>query len=112
MGTMTSRNMPTFDWKAEIAKLVYVKQALAEVDINKLWPWHLPNPPATAEDIQACEKHVGFALDPMYAAFLRHADGWQGFYHAADLFGTRDLVGGANSKRAQEGLSYIEQNVL
>ncbi|WAS87628.1 MULTISPECIES: SMI1/KNR4 family protein [unclassified Corallococcus] len=40
---------------------------------------HFPNPPATAEQIEAFEQRVGWRLDPDLRAFYLHCDG-------ADLF--------------------------
>ena len=101
-----------FDWKAEIVKLVLVKQALAEADRHKLWPWHLPSVAASDEQIEACERKLGFPLDPIYAQFLRHANGWRGFYQAVDLFGTEELCGNERLQRAREVLGYLEASVL
>lgn len=101
-----------FDWKTQIAKLAYAKQQLAEIDTQKLWPWHLPSVAATKQEILACENILGFKIDSQYADFLMHANGWPGFIQAADLFGTTDLVGGERMKKAVEILSYLEEGVL
>lgn len=101
-----------FEWKTQIAKLAYVKQQLAEVDTQKLWPWHLPNIAATKQEITDCERYLGFKIDSQYADFLMHANGWHGFIQATDLFGTTDLAGGERMRKAVEILSYLEENVI
>lgn len=100
------------NWPQEIVKLVYVKQALAEVDTRKLWPHHLPSVAATAEQIDAVEKALGMELDAKYAHFLRHADGWRGFFQTVDLFGTGDLLGSEKMLAAKEMLGAVDDGVL
>src|SRR5450830_154871 len=68
------------NWKDEIVKLVYVKQALATIDESGLWPHHLPNMGANQESISQTEKALGFKIDSEYSDFLQLADGWNGFY--------------------------------
>jgi hypothetical protein len=100
------------NWKSEIVRLAYVKQELADVDRQKLWPWHLPTVAASEQEILECEHRLGFAFDPQFADFLRHANGWQGFIQSTDLFGTTDLGGGGRMPLAQEMLGYLEGDVL
>lgn len=82
------------NWPQEIAKLAFVKQALAEVDKNGVWPHHLPAVAAPQARLAEVEAYLGYRLDTKYVDFLRHADGWQGFYQSVDLFGSGDLMGG------------------
>lgn len=100
------------DWKKEIAVMVYVKQALADVDKAQLWPHHFPSVAASDEQIAEAERHLGFPLDEHYAEFLRHANGWRGFYQAVDLFGTRDLLDSDLMKYARSLLDSIDPEVL
>lgn len=100
------------DWKKEIAVMVYVKQALAEVDKAQLWPHHFPSVAASDEQIAEAEHHLGFAIDECYAEFLRHANGWRGFYQTVDLFGTRDLLDSDLMNYARSLLNSIDPEVL
>lgn len=79
------------DWKVEIAKMFYAKQALHRTDKEELWPWHLPEVAATEDELATTEDELGFSIDPEYRDFLRHANGWKGFFHDIDLFGTFEL---------------------
>lgn len=92
--------------------MVYVKQALAEVDVTNLWPHHLPSVAATDEQIRAAEQHLGFALDARYTTFLRYANGWRGFIQTVDLFGTDDLSGSELMAYARSLLGFVEPEVL
>ncbi|KXO08913.1 SMI1/KNR4 family protein [Marinobacter excellens] len=100
------------DWKKEIVTLAYVKQALADLDVHDLWPHCLPEVAATTREIELAESQLGFALDEQYAGFLRHANGWNGFYQSVDLFGTKDLIGNEKMAVAQEMLNSVEEVVL
>lgn len=100
------------DWKKEIVVLVYVKQALAEVDAAGLWPHHLPSVKASEEQIAAAAHHLGFALDARYADFLRHANGWRGFIQTCDLFGTEELIGTDLTQHARILLDSIDPDAL
>lgn len=96
------------NWKDEIVKLVYVKQALAAVDESGLWPHYLPNLGANQESISQTEKAVGFKIDSEYSNFLQLADGWNGFYQTVDLFGTSDLAGSEKAQYATSILNVID----
>lgn len=80
-------------WTDEIVQLVFVKQALADVDKTKLWPYHLPNTGAPLAEINNAESLLDFEIDAEFKGFLLAADGWSGLYQEVDLFGTGDLVG-------------------
>lgn len=92
------------NWPQEIAKLVFVKQALKEADTKCLWPYYLPSVAATMPRLIEVESYLGYPLDKLYAAFLLHADGWNGFYQTVDLFSTADLIGSEKMKLAMESL--------
>ncbi|CAN5181353.1 hypothetical protein BH09MYX1_BH09MYX1_43610 [soil metagenome] len=99
-------------WHERIVQLVLIKQRLAEVDRDKLWPHHLLAVAATEADIQAVERHLGEAIDPTYRAFLRKAAGWNSFFQAVDLFGPSDLVVGSKWQLGQDALASLEENVI
>lgn len=96
------------DWKKEIAVAHLVKQKLAEVDVEEIWPFHLPEIAASEETLRHVEHRIGEPLDASYRAFLVHADGWDGFAIAVDLFGTRDLIGGPRKERAERLLDALD----
>ena len=101
------------DWKEQIVTMVYVKQALHEVDESNLWPWHLPNVATTEEQLKVVEEYLGHNLDSRYKLFLKQADGWQGFYQTVDLFGTEQLLGGSKMSYATMLLDVLdEESVL
>lgn len=77
--------------KADIARIAYWKQIMAEHDPVKALPWHLPRVGATAAEIEQAERAVG-RLPVDYREFLRLVNGWQAFHVLTDLFGVDDLV--------------------
>jgi len=100
------------DWKKRIVELVFVKQKLAELDVEGLWQHRLPGIAATEAKLRGVETHLSEPLNPAYREFLLHADGWQAFYQSVDLFGSRDLMGSDRFRHAMEMLSYVENDVL
>jgi SMI1/KNR4 family protein SUKH-1 len=104
--------MPDLNWKEEIVKLVYVKQAIAEVDRGRLYTHHLPKIAATNAQIHAAERALEFALPNDYVAFLLCADGWDGFLQNTDLFGTPDLCGSHRYQAALESIDMYDDNVF
>lgn len=82
------------EWPKAIATLRSVHSLIAHLDVEIRWPIHPPEPPATEDQLLACERALGVTLDRKYRAFLTHANGWRGFYQTVDLFGTDELVGG------------------
>ncbi len=83
-----------FDWKIEISKMVYIKQVIADLDHNKLWPHHFPEVAATEDNIIELEQKIGTSVGSRFSNFLLHANGWQGLYQSVDLLGTSELIGG------------------
>ena len=73
-----------------------------------VWPHHLPEVAADEAEVGDVERALGHPLDDRYRDFLRHANGWQGFFQAVDLFGTHDFVGGPRCQRALELLGTLE----
>ena len=81
------------DWKAEIARLVYWKQVIAENDKSGALPWKLPRVGAKPEEMADVEAALHQKLPTQYREFLSLANGWEGFYVCTNLFGTSDLAG-------------------
>jgi len=78
-------------WLAEIGKLTLIKKRIADLDGDKMFPFHLPNPAATEADIMSVEDFLGHTLDNNYKQFLKLRNGWRDFFHSSDLFGTIEL---------------------
>lgn len=97
---------------AKIVEMVRVKQAVAEVDVHKLWPQALPRVAATEAELRGVEERLGEALDPQYRMFLSLAAGWPAFFHACDLFGPDELSGRGAGARGLELLSYLDPVAL
>jgi len=96
------------NWPKAIVTMVLVKQALAEADVDEMWPHHIPEVAAQPERLAEAEASVGFTLDPLYADFLRYADGWNGFSQTVDLFGTAELIGNEKMQQALESFDAME----
>ncbi|MCC7385075.1 MAG: SMI1/KNR4 family protein [Deltaproteobacteria bacterium] len=79
------------DWRAAIVELIHLQQAVNEADRSGLWQWHLPEVAASADELEAAEARLGYALDPGLRGFLRFANGWKRFCQTIDLFGTKEL---------------------
>ena len=99
-------------WPDEIARLALIKQRLADADKKRLWPYHLPSLAASRDMLNEAESALKLDLDPRYAQFLSHANGWKGFYQTVDLFGTNDLAGSEDMMAALELAQAVEENVL
>lgn len=95
------------DWPTEIAVMGVIKEAMAEVDVERIWEYRLPRVGASEERLRAVEAGLGHRLPAQYRAFLAYADGWPAFWHLADLFGTAELDGEAG-RRASELMRFVE----
>lgn len=100
------------DWRPEIVRLVEIKQAIFEADVQAVWEYHFPKVAATADQMAAAEAHLGVRLDPGYREFLSYANGWPSFFQSVDLFGTDDLAGGPRLEVANQMLDAIEPVVF
>lgn len=96
------------DWKRHIGIAYLVKQQFADLDTQNLWPFHLPEVAASKFQIKVTETALGEQLDAGLRGFLAHANGWRGFLHAIDLFGTEDLVHGLRNDTAHHLLDSLE----
>jgi len=100
------------EWRDNIVVMVYVKQELMKLDVNRIWPHHLPELAASEEDLKKTEVYLGHKIDNKYREFLTMADGWKGFYHTVDLFGTKDLQGSPLMQYSLSLLNAIEDDVI
>jgi len=99
-------------WEKEISTMVFVKQALRELDVEKKWSYHFPEVAATEEEILSIERKFGYRLDESYRSFLKFANGWKGFYQEATLFGTKELIGSPIFNYANTMIRVIDDDVL
>lgn len=95
------------DWRKQIAIAHLVKKRVEELDVDGMWPHCLPEVAAIPEAIRNVEKLIGEPLDAKYREFLTFANGWRGFYHSVDLFGTGEFGGGPHWKIAEEILETL-----
>jgi SMI1 / KNR4 family (SUKH-1) len=97
------------NWEKEIYIAHLVRQKLGEVDTTGLWfPHSFPEVAAPEDRLEAAEASLGYSIDSQYRAFLSRADGWKGFFHRIDLFGTLELMGSPHMDKALELLDSLE----
>ncbi|AZK97316.1 MULTISPECIES: SMI1/KNR4 family protein [Streptomyces] len=95
-------------WSVLCAEMDTVKRRLKAHDRRALWPHEPRRPPAPPERIAGIATVTLCPVDPDYAAFLRHADGWPGILQDIDLFGTRDFGTSAYAD-AEESVRTIQE---
>lgn len=98
------------DWAAKIVTGVLIQQRIEEVDSQGSWERHLPAVAASEDELAATERSLGYALDPRYRSFLRHANGWRCFYQRVDLFGTPNLLGAPPMSDAVTMLDAVDDD--
>ncbi|WP_244177093.1 SMI1/KNR4 family protein [Streptomyces albus] len=98
------------DWAALFAEMDAVKRRLAFNDRDGLWRHEIRRTPAAAEKIAKITTVTRCPVDPEYAEFLLHADGWPAILQDIDLFGTPDF-GTAAYTEAEELVRVIEDEV-
>lgn len=74
----------------KINELKEIKAEMKKNDINNIWEYYDPNPPANDEKI-ASIKDKGIVLDNEIIEFWKICNGWNCFYQMVDLFGTTDI---------------------
>jgi hypothetical protein len=95
-----------------IVAIVYVKQELMKLDVDGIWPHHLPELAASEEALKKTEDYLGFSINQDYREFLKMANGWKGFLQTIDLFGTQELSGSSMMQYAQSLLEFVEDDVI
>lgn len=100
------------NWKDEIVKLIYLKQALKEVDAEGLWTFYLPKVAASSEELEKLKSEIDFPLSNNLMEFLSFTNGWDAFYQDVNLFGTADYLGSELFLFARKMFSAIEDGVL
>ncbi|GAA1933922.1 hypothetical protein GCM10009716_46310 [Streptomyces sodiiphilus] len=83
------------------------KRCLAMNDGDGLWRQEPRQPPATPEQVAEIAMVTCCAVDPEYADFLLHSNGWPAILQDIDLFGTADF-GTLPYVEAKELLHIIE----
>ncbi|EHY87326.1 hypothetical protein SacazDRAFT_00347 [Saccharomonospora azurea NA-128] len=99
--------MAVSDWSALLAEMETAKRRLAAHDRDGLWRHESRRPPAAPERIAEIATVTHCPVDPEYADFLRHADGWPAVLQDIDLFGTGDYGSDAYME-AEELVRVIE----
>jgi hypothetical protein len=82
------------DWPARIVELARVKEHIARLDIDRIFPHTLPAVAATAAELDECETQTGLTLDPGHRSFLGAANGWPAFFETQDLLSIEQLAAG------------------
>jgi len=82
------------DWPTKIVELVRVKERIAQLDADGIFPLTLPAVAAPAGRLDAYEERSGLALDPGHRSFLEAADGWRSFFETQDLLSVEQLASG------------------
>ncbi|MFJ6822975.1 hypothetical protein ACIQRJ_21535 [Streptomyces niveus] len=98
------------DWSALFAEMETAKRRLAASDREGLWRHQSRQSPAESERIADISTVTHCPVDPEYADFLLHADGWPAILQDIDLFGTEDF-GGAAYIEAEGLVRVIEDEV-
>lgn len=100
------------EWRDRIVAMIYVKQEIMKLDVEQIWPHHLPEMAASEEALKKTEENLGFKINQDYREFLKMANGWKGFLQTVHLFGTQDLLGSQIMQYAQSLLGYVEDDVI
>lgn len=82
------------DWPAKIVELVRVKERIASLDTDQIFPYTLPAVAAPPARVDAFEEHTGLTLDAGHRSFLESADGWRAFFETQDLLSLEQLAAG------------------
>lgn len=90
------------DWPTMIVALVRAKEEVARVDKHGIFARTLPHAAASANQLDAFERHTSLTLDPTHRSFLGFADGWPAFFETQDLLGTQQLAGGKHREYFSE----------
>ncbi|MFJ7294228.1 SMI1/KNR4 family protein [Streptomyces collinus] len=98
------------DWSPLFAEMERAKHRLASNDRGGLWRHEPRRPPATPEKIAEIAAVTRCPVDPEYADFLRHSDGWPAILQDIDLFGTADF-GSVAYTEAEELVRVIEDEL-
>lgn len=80
------------DWTIKIVELAGVKERIARLDVEGIFPHALPRAAAPPARLDAFEDHAGLVLDPSHHSFLEAADGWRGFFETQDLLSVEQLT--------------------
>lgn len=82
------------EWQASIVQLAQLKEQIARLDTDGLFPYALPAVAATEGELAGCAERAGLTLDAQHRSFLAAANGWRAFFETQDLLGTEQLVAG------------------
>ena len=79
-----------FEFEKKINELKEIKAEMKKNDINNIWEYFEPNPPASESEI-ASVRNQGIVPDKEIIEFWKINNGWNCFYQMVDLFGTIDM---------------------
>ncbi|MFS0732164.1 SMI1/KNR4 family protein [Microbacterium sp. 1P10UB] len=82
------------DWPSKIVELVRIKERIARLDVDKIFPYTLPAVAADPDRLTLFEERTGVTLDAGHRSFLAAADGWPAFFETQDLLSIEQLAGG------------------
>lgn len=89
------------------------RNKLKTLDIDELWEYELPNPPANDEDILRAESILKCKLDEAHASFLKNANGWNTVKQSIDILSTNQLIDSEEMEKANMLLTtWEEEGVL
>ncbi|MEY2849446.1 MAG: hypothetical protein RI885_2113 [Actinomycetota bacterium] len=81
-------------WPTKIVELVRVKEQIAVVDVDRIFPYTIPAVAAESDRLDAYEENTGLVLDPGHRSFLEAANGWRAFLETQDLLSVEQLASG------------------
>lgn len=84
------------DWPTRIVELVRVKERIASLDVDRIFPYTLPAVAASSARLDELEEGTGLILDPGHRSFLESANGWPAFFETQDLLSVEQLAAGAH----------------
>ncbi|RKT07552.1 hypothetical protein BX286_5615 [Streptomyces sp. 3211.6] len=96
-------------WRQTVERFSRLTNEMAAADVNEIWNYGPPNPGATPTEIGECREIVPGLLVAGHVQLLTVANGWPGFYHDVDLFGTDDFIRGEKLQKAWELLEAADQ---
>lgn len=82
------------DWPTNIVELVRLKERIASLDVDRIFPYTIPAVAAPSGRVDAYEEHTGLVLDRGHRSFLEAADGWRAFFETQDLLSVEQLAAG------------------
>ncbi|MFE1560101.1 hypothetical protein ACFW6V_34555 [Streptomyces sp. NPDC058734] len=96
-------------WRQIVERFAQLTRQIAAADVNEIWNYGPELPGATPSKIEECEASQPAPLNSDHKKMLAATDGWQGFYHDVDLFGTDDFVQNEKIEKAWQILEAASE---